>query len=69
MSKAEPKIALPFHPSNVYNLKDVIENPYDILSEAEKKGNELLGNKNVKFRLTDKIKDGKVIVQQGIIAG
>ena len=69
LSKAEPKIALPFHPSNVYNLKDVIENPYDILSEAEKKGNELLGNKNVKFRLTDKIKDGKVIVQQGIIAG
>ncbi len=69
LSKAEPKIALPFHPSNVYNLKDVIENPYDILSEAEKKGNELLGSKNVKFRLTDKIKDGKVIVQQGIIAG
>lgn len=69
LSKAEPKIALPFHPSNVYDLKDVIENPYDILSEAEKKGNELLGSKNVKFRLTDKIKDGKVIVQQGIIAG
>lgn len=69
LSKAEPKIALPFHPSNVYNLKDVIENPYDILSAAEKKGNELLGSKNVKFRLTDKIKDGKVIVQQGIIAG
>lgn len=69
LSKAEPKIALPFHPSNVYNLKDVIENPYDILSEAEKKGNELLGSKNVKFRLADKIKDGKVIVQQGIIAG
>lgn len=69
LSKAEPKIALPFHPSNVYNLKDVIENPYDILSEAEKKGNELLGNKSVKFRLTDKIKDGKVVVQQGIIAG
>ena len=69
LSKAEPKIALPFHPSNVYNLKDVIENPYDILSEAEKKGNELLGNKSVKFRLTDKIKDGKVYVDQGIIAG
>lgn len=69
LSKAEPKIALPFHPSNVYNLKDVIANPYDILSEAEKKGNELLGSKNVRFRLTDKIKDGKVIVQQGIIAG
>ena len=69
LSKATPKIALPFHPSNVYDLKELIRNPYDVLAEAEKKGNELLGNKNVKFRLTDKIKDGKVVVQQGIIAG
>ena len=69
LSKVMPKIALPFHPSNVYDLKELIENPYDVLAEAEKKGNELLGNKNVTFRLTDKIKDGKVIVQQGIIAG
>lgn len=69
LSKVMPKIALPFHPSNVYDLKELIENPHDVLAEAEKKGNELLGNKNVTFRLTDKIKDGKVIVQQGIIAG
>ncbi len=69
LSKVTPKIALPFHPSNVYDLKELIENPYDVLAEAEKKGNELLGNKNVTFRLTDKIKDGKVVVQQGIIAG
>lgn len=69
LSKVTPKIALPFHPSNVYDLKELIKNPYDVLAEAEKKGNELLGNKNVTFRLTDKIKDGKVVVQQGIIAG
>lgn len=69
LSKVDAKIALPFHPSNVYSLKDVIDNPYDILSKVEKEGNELLGNKKVKFNLTDKIVDGKVVVQQGIIAG
>ena len=50
LSKVMPKIALPFHPSNVYDLKELIENPYDVLAEAEKKGNELLGNKNVTSR-------------------
>lgn len=67
LSTIEPQIALPFHPSNVYNLKDVIENPYDILSKAEEEGNKLL--KNAHFTLTDKIKDGKVWVEQGVIAG
>lgn len=69
LSKAEPMIALPFHPSNVYKLQDVIDNPYEILSKAEKEGNELLGLKDNSFRLTDKIKDGKVIASQGVIAG
>ncbi len=67
LNKVEPMIALPFHPSNVYKLADVIANPYEILSEAEKAGNELLGTDN--FKLTDKIKDGKICVSQGIIAG
>lgn len=67
LNKVEPMIALPFHPSNVYKLADVIANPYEILSEAEKAGNELLGTYN--FKLTDKIKDGKICVSQGIIAG
>ena len=69
LDEVEPMIALPFHPSNVYKLADVIEHPYEILSEAEKKGNELLGLKDKSFRLTDKIKDGKVCVSQGVIAG
>ena len=68
LSKVEPMIALPFHPSNVYKLADVIANPYEILSEAEKAGNELLGL-NGEYKLTDKIKDGKVVVSQGVIAG
>ncbi|MDE6869279.1 MAG: hydratase, partial [Clostridia bacterium] len=62
-------IALPFHPSNVYNLQDVIDNPQDILSAVEKQCNELLNNKKINFKLTDKIVDGKVRVEQGIIAG
>lgn len=69
LSQIEPQIALPFHPSNVYNLSDVIANPYDILAKVEKEGNELLKGNNVKFNLLDKIIDGKIHVQQGIIAG
>ncbi|MGN0771187.1 MAG: hydratase [Christensenellales bacterium] len=64
-----PQIALPFHPSNVFALQDVIDNPYDILSQVEKEGNKLLGNPKITFRLTDKIVDGKVMVEQGVIAG
>lgn len=68
LSEVEPMIALPFHPSNVYKLSDVIAHPYEILSEVEEQGNELLGLDG-EFKLTDKIKDGKIIVSQGIIAG
>ena len=67
LSTIEPQIALPFHPSNVYNLKDVIENPEEILSKVEEEGNKLL--KNAKFTLLDKVKNGKVYVEQGVIAG
>ena len=49
LSKVAPKIALPFHPSNVYDLQDVIDSPYDILSAVEKECNKLLGNKNIDF--------------------
>lgn len=69
LSEVEPMIALPFHPSNVFKLADVIANPYEILSEVENKGNALLGLKNGTFTLTDKIKNGKIIVSQGIVAG
>ncbi len=70
LSTIEPQIALPFHPSNVFNLSDVIANPYDIFAKVEAEGNKLLSANKVKFNLMDKItKDGKVQVQQGIIAG
>ncbi len=69
LSLVEPMIALPFHPSNVYKLADVIDNPLEILSKVEKEGCKLLGLPEGSFKLTDKIKDGKVLVSQGVIAG
>ncbi len=69
LDEVEPMIALPFHPSNVYKLQDVIDNPYEILSQAEKEGAKLLGLAEGEYVLTDKIKDGKVVVSQGVIAG
>lgn len=69
LSKIVPMIALPFHPSNVYTLDDLIANPYDILSKVEKESLAQLENPNVAFKLTDKIVDGKIMVDQGVIAG
>jgi len=68
LSEIEPMIALPFHPSNAYKLADLIANPGDILSEASKNMNELLGGK-VKIDLTKKIRKGGVYVEQAVVAG
>ena len=67
LSKLESMIALPFHPSNAFTVKELCENPYDILKKVEDDGRKLFPN--VDFRLTDKIIDGKVYVNQGVIAG
>ena len=67
LSKVEPMIALPFHPSNAYTIKDFLSRPYELLKKAEEEGNKLL--KNGEFNLTDNIIDGKVYANQGIIAG
>lgn len=69
LSRIEPMIALPFHPSNAYTIREFIENAADILGEAEKKGNALKKAGSAPFKLTDKIRDGGVWVDQGIIAG
>lgn len=68
LSEIEPMIALPFHPSNAYKLADLIRNPGDILSEASRNMNELLGGK-VTIDLTKKIKKDGVHVEQAVIAG
>ena len=69
LSKVEPMIALPFHPSNAYTIKDFLSRPYELLKEAEEAGQKLLPEGKGQFKLTDKIKDGKVYVEQGVIAG
>lgn len=67
LSRIEPMIALPFHPSNAYTIKEFIENAEDLLHGVEEEGNKLLGKQS--FRLTDKVRNGKVCVSQGVIAG
>ena len=67
LSRVEPMIALPFHPSNAYTIREFLENPVEILAKVEAQGRKIKGDNN--FTLTDKVKDGKVYVDQGIIAG
>ena len=69
LSKIEPMIALPFHPSNAYTIRDFLSRPYELLKECEEAGKKLLPEGKGNFRLTDKIRDGKVYVEQGVIAG
>lgn len=67
LSEVEPMIALPFHPSNAFTIRELLDNPYEILSACEESGNKLL--KKGKFSLVDKIEDGRIKVDQAIIAG
>ena len=69
LSKIKPMIAMPFHPSNVYTIEELNANLEDILADVEKKALVSLDNNKVKFTLRDKIKNGKLYVEQGVIAG
>ena len=53
---------------SAYTIREFKENAYEILKKVEEEGNKLHGGKG-EFRLTDKIKDGKIYVDQGVIAG
>ncbi len=69
LSTIRPMIALPFHPSNAYEIDELYENLGDILRETEKKA-EQVAEGRAPFTLLDKVtEDGKLMVQQGIIAG
>ena len=68
LSEIRPMIAMPFHPSNTYTIDELNENLDDILSDVEKKAQVSLDGK-VPFTLRDKVIDGKLYVDQGIIAG
>ena len=68
LSKIKPMIAMPFHPSNVYTIDELKANLMDILDDVEKRALVSLDGK-VDFTLKDKVRDGKLYVEQGIIAG
>ncbi|TAH72178.1 MAG: hydratase [Anaerolineaceae bacterium] len=68
MSQIKPMIAMPFHPSNAYTIDELNANLYDILDEVEKNALISLDNK-VKYTLKDKVRNGKLYVEQGTIAG
>ena len=68
LSTQESMIALPFHPSNAYTIHELQADPERILREVEEDAQKRFGEK-VNVKLTDKIKDGKVWADQGIIAG
>lgn len=69
LSEIKPMIAMPFHPSNVYTIEEMNANLEDILADVEKKAQVSLSNNNIEFKLRDKIRDGRLYMDQGIIAG
>ena len=68
LSEIKPMIAMPFHPSNVYTIDEVNTNLKDVLHDVEQKALVSLDGA-VEYSLQDKIRDGKLYVEQGIIAG
>ena len=69
LSTVKPMIALPFHPSNTFEIDELNANLGDILREVEKEAARLTEGKDIEFSLTDKITPKGLQVQQGIIAG
>ena len=68
LSEIKPMIAMPFHPSNTYTIEEVNANLEDVLAEVEKNALVSLDGA-VEYKLRDKIRNGKLYVDQGIIAG
>lgn len=68
LSAQESMIALPFHPSNAFTIHELQANPEEILRKVEEDARERFGEK-IDVNLADKIRDGKVMADQGIIAG
>ena len=67
LSKMESMIALPFHPSNAYTIHEFVKNADEILASVEAEAKKKFGKCNLDLR--SKVKDGKVLADQGIIAG
>ena len=69
LSTVKPMIAMPFHPSNAYEIDELNANLMDILAEVEREGAKSIDNPAIHFTLRDKVKDGRLLVDQGVIAG
>ena len=68
LSTIRPMIAMPFHPSNVYTIEEVNANLSDVLHDVEERAKVSFGDK-ISYSLQDKIRNGKLYVDQGVIAG
>lgn len=69
LGEVESMIAMPFHPSNVYTIKEINEGGRDLLAEIERQAVEQLDNKSLSLQLPEKHFDGKLHLDQGIIVG
>ncbi|MCR5324796.1 MAG: hydratase [Lachnospiraceae bacterium] len=68
LGSIRPMIAMPFHPSKAYPIAEVVAHAADYLHECEERAKVSFGD-SIEYSLADKIKDGKIYVEQGIIAG
>ena len=68
LSKQECMIALPFHPSNAYTIHELQADPVNILKKVEEDAHKRYGDK-IQIDLASKVKDGKVVADQALIAG
>ncbi len=68
LSTIKPMIAMPFHPSNTYEIDEVNANLEDIIADVEKRAKVSFGDK-IQYSLKEKIRNGKFMVDQGVIAG
>jgi aconitate hydratase len=69
LSRVEPMIALPFHPSNAWPISELNKNAPDILREVEIEGKRQMENPALEFRLTDKLVGGRLRADQGTVVG
>jgi aconitate hydratase len=69
LSRVEPMIALPFHPSNAWPISELNRNALDILREVETEGKRQMENPDLEFRLTDKLVGGRLKADQGTVVG
>ncbi len=69
LSKIKPSIALPFHPSNVFTIEELKNNAEDIFHSVQENSRKIFESNQTKVNLLDKIKNGKIYVNQGTIVG